>query len=98
MPAISKMEARRCPPRSRRKDYMSTAAKSPDAEPIHEHLVRRTIEACALAKKAARAAADGIATGSAALPRSLRQRARELDTIDMQISSGGTTSVHKDHP
>src|SRR5712671_2227000 len=67
MPAIGKIGARRLPVSLRRNNLMSTAAKSPDAEPIHEYLVRRTIEACALAKEAAGAAAEGIATGSAAL-------------------------------
>ena len=77
---------------------MSTAAKSPEAEPIHEYLVRRTIEACALAKEAAGAAAEGIATGSAALLSSLRQRERELDTIDMEIDSGVTTAITEVDP
>jgi phosphate transport system protein len=77
---------------------MSTAAKSPDAEPVHQHLVRRTIEACALAKEAAGAAAEGIATGSAALLNSLRQRERELDTLDMEIDSGVTTAITEVDP
>jgi phosphate transport system protein len=80
------------------KNLMSTAAKSPDAEPVHEYLVRRTIEACALAKEAAGAAAEGIATGSAALLNSLRQRERELDTIDMEIDSGVTTAITEVDP
>jgi phosphate transport system protein len=79
-------------------NLMSTAAKSPDAEPVHEYLVRRTIEACALAKEAAGAAAEGIATGSAALLNSLRQRERELDTIDMEIDSGVTTAITEVDP
>jgi phosphate transport system protein len=77
---------------------MSTVAKSPDAEPVHLYLVRRTIEACALAKEAAGAAAEGIATGSAVLLNSLRQRERELDTLDMEIDSGVTTAITEVDP
>jgi phosphate transport system protein len=71
---------------------MSTATmQSP--EPTQQYIVRRTIEACTLAKDAAAAAAEGIATGSHSLLNSLRQRERELDTIDMEIDSGVTTAI-----
>ena len=72
---------------------MSTAVKTPDPEPAHQYIVRRTVEACRLAQEAAGAAAEGIATGSNALLNSLRQRERELDTLDMEIDSGVTTSI-----
>ena len=72
---------------------MSTALKTPDPEPAHQYIVRRTVEACRLAQEAAGAAAEGIATGSAALLNSLRQRERELDTLDMEIDSGVTTAI-----
>ena len=72
---------------------MSTAIKTPDPEPAHQYLVRRTVEACRMAKEAAGAAAEGIATGSSALLNSLRQRERELDTLDMEIDSGVTTAI-----
>ena len=77
---------------------MSTAAKGPDTEPVHQYLVRRTIEACRLAKESAAAAAEGIATGSASLLNSLRQRERELDTLDMEIDSGVTTAITEVDP
>jgi phosphate transport system protein len=77
---------------------MSTATKSPDTEPVHQYLVRRTIEACALAREAASAAAEGIATGSSSLLNSLRQRERELDTLDMEIDSGVTTAITEVDP
>ena len=78
----------------RRNALMSTASvNSPTPEPAHAHLVRRTIEACRLAKEAAGAAAEGIATGSAPLLNSLRQRERDLDTLDMEIDSGVTTAI-----
>jgi phosphate transport system protein len=72
---------------------MSTAIKAPDPEPAHQYIVRRTVEACHMAKEAAGAAAEGIATGSTALLNSLRQRERELDTLDMEIDSGVTTAI-----
>ena len=72
---------------------MSTATKSPNPEPAHHYIVRRTVEACRVAKDAAATAAEGIATGSSSLLRSLRQRERELDTLDMEIDSGVTTAI-----
>ena len=81
-------------PRSRPADtLMSTAIKSPDPEPAHHYIVRRTVEACNVAKEAAGAAAEGIATGSTPLLNSLRQRERELDTLDMEIDAGVTTAI-----
>ncbi|MFY9676725.1 MAG: PhoU domain-containing protein [Terriglobales bacterium] len=72
---------------------MSTAMKSPNPEPAHHYIVRRTVEACNMAKEAAGAAAEGIATGSATLLNSLRQRERELDTLDLEIDNGVTTAI-----
>ncbi len=72
---------------------MSTAAKSPSPEPAHRYIVRRTVEACHMAKEAAGAAAEGIATQSATLLNSLKQRERELDTLDMEIDSGVTSAI-----
>ena len=77
---------------------MSTAVKSPLPEPSHHYLVRRTVEACHLAKDAAAAAAEGIATGSTSLLNSLRQRERELDRLDMEIDDGVTTAITEVEP
>jgi phosphate transport system protein len=78
---------------------MSTSSvKSPAPEPAHHYLVRRTVEACHLAKDAAGAAAEGIATGSATLLNSLRQRERELDTLDMEIDAGVTAAITEVEP
>jgi phosphate transport system protein len=77
---------------------MSTAVKSPNPEPAHHYIVRRTVEACHMAKDAAAAAAEGIATGSAALLNSLRQRERELDTLDLEIDNGVTTAITEVEP
>ncbi len=72
---------------------MSSATQASNPEPVHHYLVRRTLEACRMAQDAAGAAAEGIATGSTALLNSLRQRERELDTLDVEIDSGVTTAI-----
>lgn len=73
---------------------MSTASmKQPIPEPSHGELVRLTVEACQVAKEAAAAAAEGIATGSWALLASIRQREKELDRLDMEIDDGVTTAI-----
>jgi len=73
---------------------MSTAiAKNPTPEPAYGHLVRLTVQACRVAKEAAAAAAEGIATGSAPLFNSIRQREKELDKIDMEIDDGVTEAI-----
>lgn len=75
---------------------MSTATiKSPEPEPSYSHLVGRTIEACRIAKEAAGAAAEGIATGSYALLGTLREREKQLDTMDMEIDAGVTQAITK---
>ncbi len=78
---------------------MSTArVESLTPEPAHHHIVRRTIEACRLAKDAAAAAAEGIATGSSSLLNSLLQRERELDTLDREIDSAVTSVITEVKP
>jgi len=78
---------------------MSTArAEGLSPEPTHHHIVRRTIEACRLAKEAAGAAAEGIATGSAPLLNSLRQRERELDQFDMELDDAVTQVITEVEP
>ena len=77
-----------------RETLMSTArVESLPPEPAHQHIVRRTGEACRVAKEAAGAAAEGIATGSSSLLNSLRQRERELDALDMEIDSAVTSVI-----
>ena len=78
---------------------MGTAhAESLAPEPAHRNIVRRTVEACRLAKEAAGAAAEGIATGSNPLLNSLRQRERELDTLDMEIDNAVTNAITEVKP
>jgi phosphate transport system protein len=73
---------------------MSTAPiEIPKSESQHSHLVECTIQACHLAKEAAGAAAEGIATGSVQLLSSLRQREKELDNLDREIDAGVTANI-----
>jgi len=76
----------------------SVRLESVPAEPAHHHIVRRTIEACRLAKEAAGAAAEGIATGSNSLLNSLRQRELDLDALDMEIDSAVTSVITEVEP
>ena len=77
---------------------MSAARVEAPVPDPHHHIVLRTIEACRLAKESAGAAAEGIATGSAPLLNSLRQRERELDTLDMEIDSAVTSIITEVEP
>lgn len=73
---------------------MSTVSiRTPQPEPPHSRLVARTVEACHVAKEAASAAAEGIATGSVPLLDSIRGRERELDELDFEIDAGVTAAI-----
>jgi phosphate transport system protein len=73
---------------------MSTASvKTPESELSPATLIEMTIEACRLAKEAAGAAAEGIATASVPLLNSLREREKALDTLDMEIDEGVTLVI-----
>src|SRR5216684_1611527 len=100
MPTAKSALTGTCTPSPRQRDtLMSTArVESLPPEPAHHHIVRRTVEACRLAQEAAGAAAEGIATCSSPLLNSLRQRERELDTLDMEIDSAVTTAITEVEP
>jgi phosphate transport system protein len=73
---------------------MSTASvKTPPPEPSYPDLVKRTVEACELARQAAAIAAEGIATGSMSRLNDIRQCEKELDAIDMEVDSGVTSTI-----
>jgi phosphate transport system protein len=71
----------------------AVSATTPQPEPVHAHLVRRTSEACRVAKEAAAAAAEGIATGALPLLNTIREREKELDNIDREIDAGVTVAI-----
>lgn len=59
----------------------------------YSHLVTRTIEACQVAQEAAATAAEGIATGSTSLLDTLRDKEKQLDTLDREIDDGVTLAI-----
>jgi phosphate transport system protein len=73
----------------------SASLKMPAPDPECLRLVRRTAEACEIARAAAAIAAEGIATGSMTRLNSIRQSERDLDAIDTEIDSGVTSNVSK---
>jgi len=54
--------------------------------------VKATVEACRVAKEAAATAAEGIATASCALLNTLRDREKELDRLDMELTRASPRS------
>jgi phosphate transport system protein len=75
---------------------MSTASiKTPSPEPVHPDLVKRTVEACELAREAAAIAAEGVATGSMSRLGDIRQCEKDLDAIDMEVDSGVTANINR---
>jgi len=72
---------------------MSTAVKLPTPEPSYTALVKRTVEACELARQAAAIAAEGIATGSISHLNAIRQFEKDLDAIDLEVDSGVTSII-----
>jgi phosphate transport system protein len=72
---------------------MSTAVKFPPPEPSYSGLVKRTVEACELARQGAAIAAEGIATGSMSRLNAIRECEKELDAIDVEIDSGVTSTI-----
>ncbi|HUM04958.1 MAG TPA: PhoU domain-containing protein [Terriglobales bacterium] len=74
---------------------MSTALKVSAPEPPFTGLIRRTVEACELAREAASIAAEGIATGSMSRLNGIRDCEKELDAIDAEIDSGVTSTIAK---
>jgi phosphate transport system protein len=80
--------------RFRHLKIMSTASvRTPPPEPSHTRLVKRTVEACELAREAAAIAAEGIATGSMSRLNAIRQCEKELDAIDVEVDIGVTSTI-----
>jgi phosphate transport system protein len=78
---------------------MSTASmKTPLPEPGCAELVKRTVEACGLAREAAAIAAEGIATGSMSRLNAIRQCEKDLDAIDLEVDSDVTRIITRASP
>ena len=97
MPSANKRQARPdfVPPQIplARDVSMTAALNNPLPDRAYAHLVVKTIEACRVAKEAAATAAEGIATGSVPLLNSLRDKEKELDTLDREIDDGVTLAI-----
>lgn len=61
--------------------------------PESSHLVELALEAFKVAREAAAAAAEGVATTSAAVLRTVRDKEKALDSIDRDIDDLVTTSI-----
>jgi phosphate transport system protein len=72
---------------------MSTASKISSPEPVYARLVKRTVEACEIAREGAAIAAEGIATGSMSRLNHIRECEKQLDAIDAEIDSGVTSTI-----
>src|SRR5260370_24156823 len=73
---------------------MSTASvKAPPTEASHTRLVKRTVEACELAREAADIAAEGVGTGAMAGLDAMRECEKELDASDVEIDIGVTSTI-----
>jgi phosphate uptake regulator len=77
---------------------MSTAIKTPTPEPNCAELVKRTVEACQLAREAAAIAAEGVATGSMSRLNAIRQCEKDLDAIDVEVDSDVTRIITRASP
>ncbi len=71
----------------------STPIPTPDE--ICAHLEQQTLIACQVARIAAGIVAEGIATGVTSLLEGVRQREKELDTLDREIDQGVTSVITK---
>ena len=72
----------------------------PNPEVICAQLHEQTLQACRVARIAAGIVAEGIATGVSSLLDGVREREKELDTLDHVIDQGVTsviTRVSEDH-
>ena len=72
----------------------SVVAKNVDITP-YDQILQRTLHAVDIAKQAAAAASEGIATGSAESIDRVRAYEDELDTLDRELNDAITTAVTK---
>src|SRR5271157_6664501 len=70
-------------------------SEAPSPEEISAHLQEQTLQACQVARMAAGIVAEGIATGVPSLLEGVRQREKELDTLDREIDQGVTAVITK---
>src|SRR5271169_6674897 len=73
----------------------SAEEESPNPEEICAYLQAQTLQACQVARIAAGIVAEGIATGVSSLLEGVRQREKELDSLDREIDQGVTSVITK---
>ncbi|MGA2903329.1 MAG: hypothetical protein ABSD98_05840, partial [Candidatus Korobacteraceae bacterium] len=66
---------------------------TPTPEAICAQLQEQTLQACRVARSAAGIVAEGIATGVASVLDGVREREKELDTLDRVIDQGVTSVI-----
>src|SRR3974390_3694142 len=74
---------------------MSVADSMPSPEEKCAHLEEETLQACQVARLAAGVVAEGIATGVSSVLDGVRQREKDLDTLDREIDQGVTSVITK---
>src|SRR6516165_7352164 len=74
---------------------MNQAGSHTNPEEMCAQLEEQTLEACQVARIAAGIVAEGIATGVPSLLDGVRQREKELDTLDREIDQGVTSVITK---
>ncbi len=67
----------------------------PTPDEVCDFLEQQTLQACQVARMAAGIVAEGIATGVSSLLDGVRQREKELDTLDREIDQGVTAVITK---
>jgi len=67
----------------------------PSPEEQCAHLEEQTLQACQVARLAAGIVAEGIATGVSSVLDGVRQREKDLDTLDREIDQGVTSVITK---
>ncbi len=72
---------------------MGTVPQAENSGTPGTHILELTQEALRVAKSAAGAAAQGIATGSAQILRTLRDREKELDSLDRDVDDLVTATI-----
>ena len=71
----------------------STEIALPDPDGLCAQIHEQTLQACRVAKSAAGIVAEGIATGVASVLEGVREREKELDTLDHVIDQGVTSVI-----
>ena len=70
-------------------------SNSPNPNEVCVQLEQQTLQACQVARLAAGIVAEGIATGVPSLFDGVRQREKELDSLDREIDQGVTSIITK---